>query len=129
MTPKPSRATSWSGSRQQANPSIRLFTETRRLIVDSSMTAPELCSALSTWTGLTKSKSISRMILNMLTMCRVKASLRSGEDVVTGDRWPIFLYADCKYDHEDPWNGLLRSNLVVNVCRLIPFWSPSDTLL
>jgi len=38
----------------------------------------------------------------------VKKKLRSGEDVVTGDRWPLFIYANCKYDPEDPWIGLLR---------------------
>jgi hypothetical protein len=54
-----------------------------------------------------------------LTVCSVKKKLRSGEDVVTGDRWPLFIYADCKYDPEDPWNGLLRGDILVNVRCLL----------
>ncbi|KAG1737958.1 hypothetical protein EDB19DRAFT_1984362 [Suillus lakei] len=34
-----------------------------------------------------------------------KAKLKSGEIIVTGDQWPLFLYADYHYDPEDPWNG------------------------
>jgi hypothetical protein len=37
---------------------------------------------------------------------RTKAKLQSGEIIVTGDQWPLFLYADYHYDSEDPWNGL-----------------------
>jgi hypothetical protein len=48
-------------------------------------------------------------------VCRVKAKLKSGEILVTGDQWPIFLYAGYSYDPEDPWNGLLRSSLLVSV--------------
>lgn len=47
---------------------------------------------------------------------RVKEKLRSGEMLVRGDQWPLFLYADTAYDPEDPWNGLLRSHLLVAVC-------------
>lgn len=32
-----------------------------------------------------------------------------------GDQWPIFIYAGYRYDPEDPWNGLLRSSLLVCV--------------
>lgn len=46
---------------------------------------------------------------------RVKAGLRNGDIVVSGDNWPIFLYKDYKYDSEDVWNGLLRSNILVSV--------------
>ena len=35
---------------------------------------------------------------------------------MTGDQWPLFLYADYHYDPEDPWNGLFRSALLVCVC-------------
>ena len=41
--------------------------------------------------------------------------LANGELQVSGDQWPIFLYADYTYDSEDPWNGLLRSGLLVSV--------------
>jgi len=48
-------------------------------------------------------------------VCRIKDKLKSGEIAVTGDQWPIFLYAGYSYDQDDPWNGLLRSNLLVSV--------------
>jgi len=32
---------------------------------------------------------------------------------VQGDQWPFFLYADLVYDPDDPWNGLLRNQLLV----------------
>ena len=35
--------------------------------------------------------------------------------LVRGDQWPLFLYADLAYDPQDPWNGLLRSELLVAV--------------
>jgi hypothetical protein len=34
---------------------------------------------------------------------------------VRGDQWPFFLYADLAYDPDDPWNGLLRNQLLVFV--------------
>jgi hypothetical protein len=34
---------------------------------------------------------------------------------VSGDNWPVFLYQGYSYDPEDPWNGLLRSNILVSV--------------
>ena len=34
---------------------------------------------------------------------------------VSGDQWPIFVYQGYSYDPEDPWNGLLRSTLLVSV--------------
>ncbi|KIK10969.1 hypothetical protein PISMIDRAFT_78304, partial [Pisolithus microcarpus 441] len=54
-----------------------------------------------------------------------KAKLRSGQLQVTGDQWPLFLYADYSYDAEDPWNGLLCSSLLVSAYRHI-FTSPSS---
>jgi len=47
--------------------------------------------------------------------CRIKEKLRSGEMAVSGDHWPLFLYRDCNYDPEDPWNGLFRSSILVFV--------------
>jgi hypothetical protein len=52
-----------------------------------------------------------------LSHCRVKEKLRNGEMVVQGDQWPLFLYHGYVYDDKDPWNGLLRSSLLVTVCR------------
>ncbi|KAG2129163.1 hypothetical protein DEU56DRAFT_915282 [Suillus clintonianus] len=54
-----------------------------------------------------------------------KAKLRSGEIMVTGDQWPLFLYADYHYDPEDPWNGLFRSALLVCAYKHV-FTSPSS---
>ncbi|KAG2156444.1 uncharacterized protein EDB93DRAFT_1238791 [Suillus bovinus] len=46
-----------------------------------------------------------------------KTKLRSGEIIVTGDQWPLFLYADYHYNPEDPWNGLFQSALLVCATR------------
>jgi hypothetical protein len=50
--------------------------------------------------------------------CRIKEKLRSGEMAVSGDQWPLFLYRDCHYDPEDPWNGLFRSSILVFVSTI-----------
>ena len=54
------------------------------------------------------------------TLFRVRAKLSSGELVVCGDQWPILMYANQEYDPEDPWNGLLRSRLLVWVRFCLP---------
>jgi hypothetical protein len=46
---------------------------------------------------------------------RVRSKLRSSELPVNGDHWPIFLYKECSYNPDDPWDGLLRSKLLVTV--------------
>ncbi|KAG1798572.1 uncharacterized protein HD556DRAFT_1306024 [Suillus plorans] len=56
---------------------------------------------------------------------RTKEDLRSGEMLVCGDQWPIFLYALHTYDPEDPWCGLLRSRLLVCAYKHV-FTSPSS---
>ena len=48
-------------------------------------------------------------------LLRTKAKLMNGQIQVAGDQWPLFLYANYAYDLEDPWNGLLRSGLLVSV--------------
>lgn len=48
----------------------------------------------------------------------IKVKLQSGEMTVSGEHWPIFLYAGFTYDPEDPWNGLLRSSLLVSIRQL-----------
>ncbi|RDB18332.1 hypothetical protein Hypma_000416 [Hypsizygus marmoreus] len=55
----------------------------------------------------------------------VKAKLRDGEYIIPGDQWPIMIYKDYKYDSEDPWNGLLRSKLLISAYKHI-FTSPSS---
>ncbi|KAG1850564.1 hypothetical protein C8R48DRAFT_613481 [Suillus tomentosus] len=56
---------------------------------------------------------------------QTKENLRSGETLVCGDQWPIFLYANQTYDPEDPWCGLLRSRLLVSAYKHV-FTSPSS---
>ena len=50
---------------------------------------------------------------------RVKDDLKSGDIVVTGDRWPLFLYANCEYDPEDPWSGLLQNSILISVSHYL----------
>lgn len=52
--------------------------------------------------------------LNLL-LSSIKEKLRTGEMHVRGDHWPYFLYADLVYNPDDPWKGLLRSQLLVTV--------------
>lgn len=54
---------------------------------------------------------------------RIKTKLMNGQMQVAGDQWPLFLYADYTYDPKDPWNGLLRSGLLVSVGLFIFFQS------
>ncbi|KAG1836178.1 hypothetical protein DFJ58DRAFT_719153 [Suillus subalutaceus] len=54
-----------------------------------------------------------------------KQSLKSGETAVRGDQWPMFLYAGCDYDPEDPWKGLLKSKILVFGFKHV-FTSPSS---
>ncbi|KAG2086457.1 uncharacterized protein F5147DRAFT_748607 [Suillus discolor] len=56
---------------------------------------------------------------------QTKENLRSGEMLVCGDQWPIFLYAQHVYDPEDPWSGLLRSRLLTCAYKHV-FTSPSS---
>ncbi|KAG2753958.1 hypothetical protein P692DRAFT_20720312 [Suillus brevipes Sb2] len=54
-----------------------------------------------------------------------KQSLKSGETAVRGDQWPMFLYAGYVYDSEDPWKGLLRSEILIFGFKHV-FTSPSS---
>ncbi|KAG1776909.1 hypothetical protein EV702DRAFT_1179795 [Suillus placidus] len=54
-----------------------------------------------------------------------KESLKSGETMVRGDQWPMFLYAGYVYDPEDPWKGLLRSEILIFGFKHV-FTSPSS---
>ena len=72
--------------------------------------------ALLEWTGQIPSMSLilHRAPISDLVYS-IKERLRSGEMVVPGDQWPVFLYANFEYDPEDPWKGLLRSSILVCV--------------
>ncbi|KAF9222383.1 hypothetical protein BS17DRAFT_838395 [Gyrodon lividus] len=54
-----------------------------------------------------------------------RTKLVNGQIQVAGDQWSVFLYANYTYDSNDPWNGLLRSGLLVSVFKQI-FTSPSS---
>ncbi|KAG1849815.1 hypothetical protein C8R48DRAFT_613879 [Suillus tomentosus] len=54
-----------------------------------------------------------------------KQNLQSGIISVSGDQWPLLLYANEAYDPDDPWNGLLRTRLLINAFRHV-FTSPSS---
>jgi hypothetical protein len=44
---------------------------------------------------------------------RIRTKLSSGEITVRGDQWPLLVYADQEFNPEEPWDGLLRSQLLV----------------
>jgi len=52
---------------------------------------------------------------------RIRAKLSSSEMTVRGDQWPLLVYAMQKFDPEEPWDGLFRSELLVWVrtCSMI----------
>ena len=51
----------------------------------------------------------------MHMVARTRTKLANGEIQVARDQWPALLYANYTYDSEDPWNGLLRSGLLIAV--------------
>ncbi|KAG6370855.1 hypothetical protein JVT61DRAFT_10876 [Boletus reticuloceps] len=55
----------------------------------------------------------------------IRSKLITGQIQPSGDQWPVFLYANYTYDAEDPWNGLLRSSLLISAYKHI-FTSPSS---
>ncbi|EGO02661.1 hypothetical protein SERLA73DRAFT_47911 [Serpula lacrymans var. lacrymans S7.3] len=55
----------------------------------------------------------------------IKSKLMNVQTYVSADQWPIVLYANYQYNIKDPWNGLLRSSLLVNAFKRI-FTSPSS---
>ncbi|KAG2058510.1 hypothetical protein BDR06DRAFT_980373 [Suillus hirtellus] len=54
-----------------------------------------------------------------------KQSLKSSETAICGDQWPMFLYAGYRYDPEDPWKGLLQSEILIFGFKHV-FTSPSS---
>ncbi|KAM6493058.1 hypothetical protein JOM56_011192, partial [Amanita muscaria] len=55
----------------------------------------------------------------------IRAKLSTGEMAVRGDQWPLLVYAKQKFDSEEPWEGLFRSELLVWAYKHI-FTSPSS---
>lgn len=51
---------------------------------------------------------------------RTKGKLRSGEIIVSGDQFPIFLYQEFQYNPDRPWDGLFKSSLLVLVSSSHP---------
>ncbi|KAF8834204.1 hypothetical protein BDN67DRAFT_915407 [Paxillus ammoniavirescens] len=49
----------------------------------------------------------------------IKTKLESSQIQAVGDQWLVLLYANYTYDAEDPWNGLLRSGLLVSAFKHI----------
>ncbi|KAJ3494462.1 hypothetical protein NMY22_g20071 [Coprinellus aureogranulatus] len=56
---------------------------------------------------------------------QVRRDLKSGKVVPSGDMWPRFLFKNYEYNPEDPWDGLLRSSLLVKAYKHV-FTSPSS---
>jgi hypothetical protein len=79
------------------------------------MNALELYYVRPVWTGQALSNLLFCDVSVLLIVFRIKEKLRSGEMVVSGDQWPIFLYHGYSYDPDDPWNGLFRCGLLVKV--------------
>jgi hypothetical protein len=86
-----------------------------RLTAGFITSAPEHCYAPLAWTGPAMSTDPYYLGFPLLICSRIKEKLRNGEISVSGDHWPVFLYHGYNYDPEDPWNGLLRSALLVSV--------------
>ena len=59
----------------------------------------------------------------MTHLYRTKQKLKFSELPISGKQWPIFIYEGNNFDPEDPWKGLLRSNLMVMVWLFL-IWSP-----
>ncbi|KAG1717813.1 hypothetical protein EDB19DRAFT_1899786 [Suillus lakei] len=55
-----------------------------------------------------------------------KQNLKSSETAVHGDQCPMFLNAGHVYDPEDPWTGLLRSEILIFMRFQAHFMSPSS---
>ncbi|TFK16453.1 hypothetical protein FA15DRAFT_607276, partial [Coprinopsis marcescibilis] len=62
--------------------------------------------------------------------------LRSGKKVIPGDAWPMFCFKNYVYNDENPYEGLLKSNLLVtarpvlSVCKYSWLkWSDSSGIL
>ena len=100
---------------QSLNPHIPRNAKTGRGF-NHERTGALLCPAGLDWahTEYVLSELLSRFSFKSFPL-RTKSKLVNGQIQVAGDQWPVFLYANYMYDPEDPWNGLLRSGLLVSV--------------
>lgn len=113
---KPSRVPYWIGSRREGSLSIPRSCATSRLIADFITNGLGLYCVLLGWIGQILSKfTRSLPVLTSQKLPRIKEKLRTGDLLVTGDQWSIFLYQGEQYDADDPWNGLFRSSILVCV--------------
>ena len=46
---------------------------------------------------------------------RIRKKLKSGEIATSGEQWPMFLYRNHKFNPENPWDGLMQGQLLVNI--------------
>ncbi|KAI0310927.1 hypothetical protein OF83DRAFT_1069701 [Amylostereum chailletii] len=46
---------------------------------------------------------------------KTREALRTGSLSVPGNHWPVLLYVDLEYDPNDPWNGFMKSKVLVYV--------------
>jgi len=73
-------------------------------------------SSLPGWRRLERSRvHFTFLIFRVMPsyLYRIRAKLSSGEMAVRGDQWPLLVYAKQVFDPEEPWDGLLRSKLLV----------------
>ena len=78
-----------------------------------------LCPAGLDWNNIKYVHAQLPSRYSVMSTHSIKTKLMNGQMQVLGDQWPLFLYADYTYDPEDPWNGLLRSGLLVSVRSFI----------
>ncbi|TEB19192.1 hypothetical protein FA13DRAFT_1618602 [Coprinellus micaceus] len=56
---------------------------------------------------------------------KIRRDLAGGHLIPSGDLWPRFIYRYFEYNPQDPWDGLLRSSLLVKAFKHV-FTSPSS---
>jgi len=80
---------------------------------------------LPRWCRLVRSQvsqpSLADQITDVSIFLRIKQKLRTGEFTVRGDQWPIFLWSGYKYDEDQPWRGLLQSDILIKASRITSF--------
>jgi hypothetical protein len=119
MTPRAWRVPSSTGSHPGINLWYRHWYAIARMTVASTTMLPVLSFAQPAWTGQIPSEFLLldlQWVKNWASK-RVKAKLRNGEYIIPGDQWPIFLWKNSEYNPDDPWNGFLRSKLLISVSR------------
>ena len=59
---------------------------------------------------------LHRLFTALIPPFSLREKLSSGKMPVHGDQWLMLVYADQEYNHQDPWEGLFRSRILVWVC-------------